>query len=536
MTHSVYQAFACCLLGIGWWTGSLNAEQLSLQLTRQSETSPQSGRYHRISEPSSWDSSETALILCDVWDSHTCQNAVLRLEELVPRLVDVTQSFRKRGVTIIHAPSQCMEFYREHPARLRAMKAPEAKSYPEKITEWCRQLPVEESVIYPIDQSNGGNDDSPAQRESWVQTLRSQGRDLKTPWRSQHPDVPIDPESDFITDSGQEVWRILEARGIKNVVLVGVHTNMCVLGRPFGLRQMVRAGKRTALFSDLTDTMYDPQSHPQVSHFTGTDLIIDHIERHICPTLTSDQIVGGKPIRFSRDKRPTIGILIAEDEYKTESTLPEWSLKQLGKDFRIRLIFGSDQSRSTVPGLEAIRDADLLMVSARRRPLLKNELQLVRDFAASKRPMLGIRTANHAFSIRKGSVDPGVDQWPEFDAEVWGGSYTNHYGREIPSTIRPARSQDHPLLKSWAIDSFVSAGSLYIVTPLKPGAQVVLNGSIPDKPEEPVAWSFRRASGGLSFYTSLGHPDDFQNQSVATFLGDAARWLIDPSTSVARQD
>ncbi|HSG72338.1 MAG TPA: SMP-30/gluconolactonase/LRE family protein, partial [Planctomycetaceae bacterium] len=110
-----------------------------------------------------------------------------------------------------------------------------------------------------------------------------------------------DSERDFISDRGDEVWNVLESRGIRNVILTGVHVNMCVLGRPFGLRQMARNGKNVVLMRDMTDTMYNPKSWPYVSHFEGTFRIIAHIERFVCPTITSDQIIGGKPFRFRGD-------------------------------------------------------------------------------------------------------------------------------------------------------------------------------------------------------------------------------------------
>ncbi len=54
---------------------------------------------------------------------------------------------------------------------------------------------------------------------------------------------------------------------------------------------------------DLTDTMYNPRMPPKVNHFTGTDLVIEFIEKHWCPSLTSDQVVGGAPFRFAADQR-----------------------------------------------------------------------------------------------------------------------------------------------------------------------------------------------------------------------------------------
>jgi hypothetical protein len=76
---------------------------------------------------------------------------------------------------------------------------------------------------------------------------------------------------------------------------LGVHVNMCVLGRPFGIRAMTDLGFHCLLVRDLTDSMYNPAAWPHVSHEQGTELVINHIERWFCPTiLSSDLIPGGK--------------------------------------------------------------------------------------------------------------------------------------------------------------------------------------------------------------------------------------------------
>src|SRR4051812_27407452 len=132
------------------------------------------------------------------------------------------------------------------------------------------------------------------------------GRDPGHPWKSETDLLTIDPAVDVISDKGDEIWSILENRGIDHVILTGVHTNMCVLGRPFGLRQMAKNGKDVVLMRDLTDTMYNPERAPYVSHFAGTDLIIEHIEKYVCPTITSDQVLGGAPFKFQGEEKPTV--------------------------------------------------------------------------------------------------------------------------------------------------------------------------------------------------------------------------------------
>jgi nicotinamidase-related amidase len=506
---------------------SLNAEPLRWSLRYQTAVKPGSDRYHQLQREETWLSEQTALIVCDMWDLHHCHRAVVRGKELAPRLNEVVQQARKLGVTIIHAPSSCVDHYANHPARKRAMGTPRAKSFPPDISRWCHKIPAEESGKYPIDQSNGGEDDDREEHAKWQQELVSLGRNPKAPWKKQSDTIEIDGQGDFISDNGEEIWSILESRGITNVILTGVHTNMCVLGRPFGLRQMVRAGKRTALMRDMTDTMYDPNCWPFVSHFSGTDLIIDHIERHICATITSDQLIGGQTFRFAEDKRPTVAIVMSESEYETATTLPLWSASHLAKNYRVQLIYGSESDPNSIPGIEAIAQANLLLVSVRRRTLPPEQLNFVRKFVATKKPVLGIRTASHAFSLRNTAPPQGLAAWPEFDAEVFGGNYINHFGNDLHPTIGTTEAgTEHEITGMFHAGTYVSQGSLYQTSPLQQGALALLKGEIDGKPAEPAAWLFRRSDGGQSFYTSLGHKSDFADARFQAMLLAAVEALL----------
>lgn len=270
-----------------------------LTLQRQAADLTADGGFRRGQTSETWPAAATAIIVCDVWDYHHCLNAVRRLEEFVPRLDAVLAEARRRGATIIHAPSDCMPAYADHPARLRAMSAPAADTLPEQIGSWCSAIPAEETADYPIDQSDGGEDDDPSEHAAWAAQLAALGRNPSMPWQRQSPLITIDEQADFLTDRGDEVWNILASRGIEHVILAGVHVNMCVLGRPFGLRQLARNGKQVVLMRDMTDAMYNPARWPYVSHVEGTRRVIDHIERHVCPSVTSDQILGGEPFLFA---------------------------------------------------------------------------------------------------------------------------------------------------------------------------------------------------------------------------------------------
>ena len=68
---------------------------------------------------------------------------------------------------------------------------------------------------------------------------------------------------------------------------------------------------------------------PYVSHFEGTNRIIEHIEKYVAPTILSTDLSGRPPFKFQPDNRPRAVFLIGEDEYKTETTLPAFAVKEL---------------------------------------------------------------------------------------------------------------------------------------------------------------------------------------------------------------
>jgi len=506
-----------------------NPPAWTLELRHQVPIQEGATNYHRVTNRAQWDAKKTALVICDVWDSHHCLNAVRRVGQVAPRIDQLARELRNQGATVIHAPSDCMDFYKDSPARKRAMAIPIRSDTPEEIAKWCDQIEGESSDAYPVDQSDGGEDDDPAEHAQWASRLSSLGRDPKRPWIRQTEAIEIDSALDFVSDSGKEIWNILKSRGIEHVVVCGVHTNMCVLGRPFGLRQLKRHGFDAVLVRDLTDTMYNPLRWPYVNHFSGTDRVIDHIERVVCPTVSSEQWLGQKAFRFPSDTRKHWVVLIAEDEYKTDQTLVRWAREQLEKEFRVSFVFSKADNLNSLVGLDVLSQADAILVSVRRRPLPADQLNQIRSFVASGKPVLGIRTASHAFSLRGKAPTDELADWPEFDAEVFGGNYTNHHGNDLIATVSVAKHSDHPLVssKDFGKEIFQSGGSLYKVSPLRPGTNVLWMGQIANQPAEPVAWTFVRADAGRSFYTSLGHESDFANDAFSALLLNAAHWLVD---------
>jgi nicotinamidase-related amidase/type 1 glutamine amidotransferase len=496
-------------------------------------------RWYAKETVESWQPGQTAIIVCDMWDSHHCLNAVRRVVEMAPRMNEVLKNARERGVLIVHAPSSCMEPYQNHPGRKLAMSAPKAANLPEGISEWCRNIPAEDKGVYPIDQTKGGEDDDLAEHKVWADKLAALGRNPKAPWKSQVALLEI-KDNDAISDSGVEIWNLLEARGIKNVVLLGVHTNMCVLGRPFGLRQLAKNGKNVVLMRDMTDTMYDPTQSPFVNHFTGTHLIVEHIEKFVCPTITSVDFLGGEAFRFGRDRRKIV-MLIGDDEYKTEVSLPAFvtsTLEPLG--FDVKIIHADSQDKNNFPGMaEAVKNADLVLVSVRRRLPPKDQLDALRQHVAAGKPLVGIRTACHAWCLRdakqnEAALAKGQNSWPEFDPEVFGGHYTNHYGAGPQTKISVADgAKDHPILLGIASggivdNAFVGHGSLYKVAPLTASTTPLLMGTIEGQAAEPIAWTnLAGEKKARVFFTSLGHEGDFATPAFRKLLVNGIFWSLE---------
>ena len=302
--------------------------------------------------------------------------------------------------------------------------------------------------------------------------------------------------------------------------------NMCVLGRPFGLRQMAKNGKNVILLRDLTDTMYNPLRSPFVSHFTGTDKVVEHVETHVAKSATSDQILGGAPFRFHDDLRPRIAFLVADDEYKTEKTLPDFAASYLGKDFQVSYIIDRADDRDALTGLSALKDADVLVVSARRRVLPEEQLALIRRFVAAGKGVVGIRTASHAFSPKANTTVPsGRSAWTEFDAQVLGGHYVGHHKEGPPVAITMIDgAESHPILVGVETTGLVGHGTLYRVNPLASSTTALLSGTIPSQPTEPVIWTNLTAAGGRVVSTTLGHPEDFTQHAFQRLLRNAITW------------
>lgn len=211
---------------------------------------------------------KTAVVVCDMWDDHWCKKAAERCGELAKQAEPVLKACREKGMTIIHCPSDTMAFYKDHAARKRAQETKKAE--PPKP----KDLP---NPPLPVDDTDGGCDDEKPAKQFKA-------------WTRQNAAITIDEKLDYITDNGGEVYSIMKDKGIDTVLVMGVHTNMCVLNRSFAIKQMVKWDVKTFLVRDLTDAMYNPKMKPMVTHEKGTQLIIEYIEKNWCPTIESKSL------------------------------------------------------------------------------------------------------------------------------------------------------------------------------------------------------------------------------------------------------
>ena len=172
------------------------------------------------------------------------------------------------------------------------------------------------------------------------------------------------------------------------------------------------------------------------------------------------------------------------------------------------LVFASEQDERS---LAAIDTADAVLVFTRRMHTAGIELERFQQYCRDGRPIVGVRTASHAWQ-----------NWLEFDREVLGGNYEGHFGSGVTTKVEfAAESAEHPILQD--IEAFDAHGSLYQNTPIAEDTQLLATGE-EGQHREPVAWTCDRA--GRAFYTSLGHQHDFWELDFLRLVRNGLLWSL----------
>ena len=478
-----------------------------------------------VLEPVSIDPARTAIVVIDMWDRHWCETYNSRVGNLVPRMNQTLRAARELGIQVVHAPSDTMEFYKDYPQR-QAMQS-------------IADQPIPETVDFNPPEPPGGKDccecgpDRPCTPHA--------------AWTRQHPELEIVP-GDLIGDSNnaRELLNLCGQRGIETLIYTGVASNMCVLHRQFGLINMKRHGLDVVFVGDLVEAItangYDPGRKEEDANFTpagGSATVQRHLERYVAPSIESRQLIAAAGLdEHAGDDRPHVVFVVAEEEYDTQDTLPAFAEQYLGPDFRLSFVHADPEDRNHLPGLDVLYDADLLVLSVRRRFPPVVEMDHLERYLRSGRPLVAIRTSCVPFAATNlrsvpGELKrpgPGHVVWQRFDQEVLGCNYQG-YDPESRKTgcdvwIVPEAS-DHAILKGIEPAGFHSRSWLYKMRPLAETVRPILMGRWSDQEEpEPVAWT-NTYHGGRVFYTSLGHPDDFKLPAFNLLLLGAVRWALD---------
>lgn len=222
------------------------------------------------------------------------------------------------------------------------------------------------------------------------------------------------------------------------------------------------------------------------------------------------------------------------DNYDAVNSMNAFAANELRpQGHRVTVVVGDKPMKHHFEGLvAALKDADLLILFSRRRFLPQEQMDAVRAHLNAGKPLLGIRTANHAFIPRpKDTVEAGLTIWPEFTHDVLGGENAGYETKGLPYTVSAIDGIKTPLLEGVNVANIRGQQSLYKVLPLAADATPILIGTAgagATTPPQPVAWT--RSYGpnkARIFYTSLGAPEDMRIADVRRLLVNAVKWTLD---------
>ncbi len=219
------------------------------------------------------------------------------------------------------------------------------------------------------------------------------------------------------------------------------------------------------------------------------------------------------------ETRPHVVFLIGETEYKSELTMPPLA-RELESRHGMRTTTLFSAGEDNLPGLEALKTADAVVLYLRFRLFSGEQMNRIRAFFDSGKPVVALRTTTHAFN-----------NWKEFGETVLGAPWRYHYGHESSTVVGVAEgAAGSPILEGIPAE-FTCRSWLYHVLPIAADARPLLVGRSvgpsrrAERVDNPVAWT-RAHNGARVFYTSLGHPEDFQGEVLRRLVLNAVRWVL----------
>ncbi len=242
-------------------------------------------------------------------------------------------------------------------------------------------------------------------------------------------------------------------------------------------------------------------------------------------------------------ERPHVVFVTGDEEYRSEESMP--MLARILKNrygFEVTVCYALDEDGVIDPnrpdhigGLEALKEADMMIMKTRFRRLPDEQLRYITDFAESGKPMAGFRTATHAF--RYGEEHPRHPMDSEWPKEVFGQRWISHHGGANSTDVELIEERrHHPVLRG--VRPFHARSWLYHALPLHENAEPLLVGRAVEgaKPggepfgdPHPVAWTHRyegEHGTGRVFFTTLGHPFDFFDESMRRLALNGFFWAL----------
>jgi type 1 glutamine amidotransferase len=230
---------------------------------------------------------------------------------------------------------------------------------------------------------------------------------------------------------------------------------------------------------------------------------------------------------------PHVVFVTGDDEYRSEISMPMLAQileKRHGLRTSVAYARPTPQDHGHIEGLEALETADLMVMFTRYRALPDDELNRILKYTQSGKPMVGFRTSTHAFNYPAGS--PHTDLNDGFGLDLWGQKWIAHHGHTSTTTVAKAPGAAHPILNG--VDDFPAKSWLYHVEPLNGPATILLLGTSVNTEKkdlakypltQPVAWT-REHKGARVFFTTLGHPGDFEQPSMRRLAVNGILWAL----------
>lgn len=253
-----------------------------------------------------------------------------------------------------------------------------------------------------------------------------------------------------------------------------------------------------------------------------------------------------------------IVLVSGDEEYRSEESLPQLA-KILAEHhgFRCTVLFAINKqtgevdplTNDNIPGLEALKTADLMVILTRFRELPDDQMKCIVDYLDSGKPIVGMRTATHAFRYAAHKDSPYAKYSYNdkkfaggFGRQVLGETWINHYGAHQKESTRGVIApgmEKNPILKG--VSDLWAPSDVYAVTTLCGDCQPLVLGVVlkgmnpqdppnPDKHPVPIAWtkSYTGAEGKTArvFATTLGHAHDLKNEGVRRLLVNGCYWAL----------